>query len=501
MLTIFSTDDHLPAIQSAIASQPRLDELVSVVDFLTEKPQPSALCMVVGKKGISFPVDWHNVMPPFLFLEPLPFHPDLLLGLVFAKLGNGERAVELLRNFPNVAADVVAFRQLMEGETVNPDRLSSDNDEFDDYRLLHNNAILRHYASDGDFEVQKVAYFYEEALQAAPDDEHKAFTAKHYGSLLTDIGQLTAAENVLSDAIAYALSDDARVELKNALCAAWMQQLSVPYDEALLAKLKETLWEVLQVYEAQARPLDAALVLVDASQIANFANSFSESLGYISRAVDIFRREEQPELLANAQMRRGTLLYTWAKNGNPQFYKGAMDSYQEALKIFTREAAPEAFAQIHHHLGVIYSEIPDEVKKKSIWASVSVASFNEALGIFTKESAPYEYAAVCNSYGNALTKYPEAIHSDNYEKALFYYQEALEIRTAADYPYERALTLLNYIEACWYANNGEDETNPERFHEMVVKALEVKHIVDDAVLVAEAEGHLERLEKLKSVLV
>jgi tetratricopeptide (TPR) repeat protein len=499
MLTIYTTPDHLADIQSAIASQPRLDELVSVVDFLTENPQPSALCLVVGKKGISFPVDWQNVMPPFLFSEQLPFHPDLLLGLVFAKLGNGERAAELLRNFPNVAADVVAFRQLMEGMAVNPDRLSSYNDEFDEYRLLHNQAILRHYASEGDIDVQKVAYFYEEALQAAPNDEHKAFTAKHYGSLFTDIGQLTAAENVLSDAIAYALSDDAKVELKYALCAVWMQQLTVPYDEALLAKLKETLWEVLQAYEAQGRSLDAALVLVDASQIANFSNSFSESLGYISRAVDIFRREEQPEMLASAQLRRGTLLYTWAKNGSPQFFKGAMDSLQDALKVFTREDAPETFAQIHHYLGVIYSEIPDEVKKKSIWASVSVASFNEALGFFTKESHPYEYAAVCNSYGNALTKYPDAIHSDNYEKALFYYQAALEIRTPA-YPYERALTLLNYLEACWYANNGEDETNPERFHDMVVKALEVKHLVDDAVLVEEAERHLEKLEALRGLI-
>ena len=61
-----------------------------------------------------------------------------------------------------------------------------------------------------------------------------------------------------------------------------------------------------------------------------------------------------------------------------------MDAYQEALKIFNREDTPSVFADIQHHLGVIYSEIPDEIKKKSIWASVSSSAFHEALNFYTK---------------------------------------------------------------------------------------------------------------------
>lgn len=143
-----------------------------------------------------------------------------------------------------------------------------------------------------------------------------------------------------------------------------MKNLVVPYDPNLLETLKNTLWEVLQHYKKQERFLEEALLLVDAAQVANYAESFPEALGYINRAVDILRKEEMPELLAQAQYRKGILLYTWAKKDNPQFFKGALESFQEALKVFSKAETPDVFADIHQYLGVIYAEIPDEVKKK-----------------------------------------------------------------------------------------------------------------------------------------
>lgn len=116
-------------------------------------------------------------------------------------------------------------------------------------------------------------------------------------------------QNTLLAAVNYALSDDAKTELKSALVAVWMKKMVVPYDQALLSHIKNTLWDVLQVYEKQGRALETALTLVDASYIANISESFAESLGYISRAIDIFRKENAIELLANAQYRKGTLLY------------------------------------------------------------------------------------------------------------------------------------------------------------------------------------------------
>jgi hypothetical protein len=151
-------------------------------------------------------------------------------------------------------------------------------------------------------------------------------------------------------------------------------------------------------------------------------------------------------------------------------------------------------------LGVIYAEIPDEVKKKSIWAGVSSASFKLALEHYTKETQPYEYAMVCNNYANALSKYPEAIHSDNLEKALFYYNEALGVRTAEDWPLERAVTLLNFVETSWHLNLEGNTSNHELFEQMLAKAQEAKQLTNDPTILAEAAEQLERLEQLRVAL-
>ena len=149
---------------------------------------------------------------------------------------------------------------------------------------------------------------------------------------------------------------------------------------------------------------------------------------------------------------------------------------------------------------MIYAEIPDEVKKKSIWAGVSSASFQQALDYYTKETHPYEYAMVCNNYANALTQYPEAIHSDNLEKALFYYQEALGIRTATDWPLERAVSLLNFVETSWHLHLPENDSNLAHFEQMVEKAQEAERLTTDPAIVREAQAQLLKLEALRRAL-
>jgi tetratricopeptide (TPR) repeat protein len=502
MLVISTTEDLCPQIQQIIDAEPRLNELVAVVDILTQKPEPSAYHMMVRKKtGITQPIDWYNVLPPYLLPEEIDFNDHNLLGLVFAKLGNYEKAYPYLRDNQVLLNDIDIINCLQNGIPVDAQRLTSDFSPFEEYRFCHNAAILHHYAAtENSFDADKTRYFYREALNNTPNGEYYAFTARQYAIFLTDIGDLLQAEHLLQDAIKTAFSDDAVMELKAVLCGVWMKKLVVPYDTALLDTLKNTLWEVLQHYQKQGRHVEQALLLVDAAQVANYAESFAEALGYLNRALDILRQAEMPELLGQAQYRKGILLYTWAKKDNPQFFRGALEGFQEALKVFSREDAPDVFADIQQYLGVIYAEIPDEVKKKSIWAGISAASFQQALEYYTKESQPYEYAMVCNNYANALSKYPEAVHSDNLEKALFYYAEALTVRTAADWPLERAVTLLNFVETSWYLNLTENGSNRALFDQMVASAAEAKQLTNDPAIVTEAQAQLEKLGQLRVAL-
>ena len=168
--------------------------------------------------------------------------------------------------------------------------------------------------------------------------------------------------------------------------------------------------------------------------------------------------------------------------------------------MFSREETPEVFADIHQYLGVIYAEIPDDVKKKSIWAGVSSASFQEALRYYAKETHPYEYGMVCNNYANALTQYPEAVHSDNREKAAFYYTEALSVRNAEDWPLERAVTLLNYVENCWRLNLAGNDSDRARFEQMQRYAQEAAQIAPDPAITQAARAQLKQLEQLREVV-
>ncbi len=498
MLSIFAKTEYHEQIQQILAQEDRLAELVNVYDLLTQRPTPSANTILIKNGAIAFPIDWYNVEPPFILPESVDLTPEHLLGIVFAKLNNFEKTYAYLQSVnPSFLKELDFINRLQQGIPIDPQELSSHYNPFEEYRLMHNQAIIRYYSATPDnFDLEKTNYFFEEAMKTAPNEEYAAYTARQFALLMVDLQDAKTAVQVLEQQQQQNISNAAKLELRHTLCQAWLQQLTIPYDEILLAKLKDSLWEVLQFYEQSNRNAEAALLLLDAAHIANISESFSEALGYVTRAIKIFEEEQLTELAANAQLRKGTLLYTWAQNGNPQFFKPAVESYHAALKVFTKEAAPEVFADIHHHLAVIYTDMPSETKKRSIWAGVANASFNEALTYFTKAQFPYEYGMICNNFGNAFTKFPPAVLSDNFEKSLFYYQEALEVRTTA-FPYERAITLLNFLEASWNVGNSNEEFNEARYEDMLRKAEEVKTLVQEEDLLAEAQKHLDLLKTLK----
>lgn len=498
MLSIFATTEHHTLIQEVLDKENRLSELVEVFDFLAHRPTPSANSILIKNGAIAFPIDWFNVQAPFLLPEKVELNEAQLLGIIFSKLNNYEKTYEYLKQqHPSLYIELDFINRLQQGIPINPNELSTHYTPFEEYRLMHNQAILRYYtAGPNNFDFEKTVYFFEEAIKCAPNEEYAAYTARQFALMFVDFQQPQKALEILAPLADLDLSKEARLELQHTQCQAWLQQLSVPYDQDLLAQLKEALWEVVQFYEQTNRQAELGLLLIDAAHIANISQSFSEALGYVTRAIKIFDEEHLTELAGNAQLRKGTLLYTWAQNGNPQFFKPAVESYHEALKVFTKEAAPNVFADIHHHLAVIYTDMPSEKKKKSIWAGVANSSFNEALQYFTKEEFPYEYGMICNNFGNAFTKFPQAVLSDNFEKSLYYYQEALDVRTT-NYPYERAITLLNFLEASWKVGNNPDEFNTKRFEDMLLKAQEVKTLVNDEALLSEAQRHLELLEELK----
>jgi len=501
MLSIYVKREYLQGVTEVIQTVDRLDELVNISDLEVKKDNKEAL--IVDNTGLRISIDWADNTPPYL-IAPIPFTPDNLLACIFFKLHNLEAAWNYFDDESILKKHFAVMDLLQDGYYVNEEIISfviDDNSyaEFGAYFSKHNGAILYHY---GNFEQQHafetVKALYDFAVANAPDARYKAFSIKHYAIFLLDNGLLDQAETLIRQVDLRELADSVIRELHDVLIDVLLKKLVIPYDEFLLDELKSLLWESIERARAGGDTIKEGLRLLDASHVAFIDKNFAESLRYLNKAIDIFTQEDIQEFMGEALRRRGALLLSWAQNGNPQFYKSSLESYQAALKIFTKENAPAIFAEIHQDLGVIYTDMPVEEKKKGLMASIANSSFQQALEFYAKENYPYEYARICTLYGNALCKFPPAIHTDNFEKALFYYHNALQIRTKA-YPYERALTLLNYLEASWNVKEEKD-FNEERFNDMEAKAKEVLELVEDEEIRAEAMRHLENLHELKKII-
>ena len=109
-------------------------------------------------------------------------------------INNYEKAHEyLIHSNPSLFQELDFINRLQQGLPINPQELISHYSPYEEYRLMHNNAILRHYASHPEsFDLEKTVYFYEEAMTSAPSDEYHAFTAKQLALLLIDFGFLSS---------------------------------------------------------------------------------------------------------------------------------------------------------------------------------------------------------------------------------------------------------------------------------------------------------------------
>lgn len=480
MILIHISTEYRQAARSAIETQYRLHELIS-----TASPDDADL-LIDADGNIQWRPVWKRDQLPLL-LPPVAFTENSWLGYLYARLGNYESARQHLGGYDALLRELYWFEYLMQNtvEQVQADHACR-------YESLHNQAVAGHYchhASTGEW--------FKEALQAAPGLLYKAFTTCQAVQYLGDLGEEKEALSLLQPMLSETLPEAARFTLLSLQCQLQVASLEVPYDKDDMQAVKQSLWTCLEYYEKSNSPTDIALLLQDAAYIAGIENSFSEALGYINRALEIWQSAEMPELSAEVWLRKGNLLKNWAQTGQSQFFRPAMEAYQEALKTFTRETAPSIFSTIQHQLGIVYSEVPDEVKKKSVWAAVSVSAFQEALSFFNKIDFPYQFGVICNDLGNAYTRYPVSVHTDNFDKALSWYREALDVQPASTNPLERVMTLMNYLDASWFAANKEafDEV---RFNDMRQKAAEVIAISIDPSVKSAAQRHLERLDILKA---
>ncbi len=502
MIILLVEEKLLKEVKAFLAKLPELKQNTNLQTLSAKEDATNKL--IINEKGIHWPLFWDDQLPPYL-IPPQKLSKNTLAALCFFLSGEFNSALNFLPEGKPLKTDLKAILHLIDyteipAEIIETLQQKTHQKNTHDFIARHNLAVLKHYGNFANLPAaQKEAIkLYEQAIQSAPNPEWKAFSAKQQAILLIDLGQTEKAEKLTRKSIEEAITIEAQAALKSLLTDILIKKLVIPYDEMLIMELKSLIQDTLEYQKKKNNDIGIAQAYAHAAYIALTAKNYTEALNYINAALKHFEQAGNEILWAEALMRKGEILYTWAQSGNPQFYKAAAESYQEALKVFSKEFAPAAFAQIHHQLGLIYTDFPVEDKKRGIMAGMAQNSFKLALAYFSKDKYPYEYAAICNHFGNALCKFPPSIHSDNFQKALHYYNEALEIRTA-DYPYERAITLLNYIQACWHLRH-EKQNGQHLWLDMKRKAEEVLKLVSDPTLKAEAQKHLRDLEEWKKAM-
>lgn len=493
MLTILTTTESKETVQSTIASVERLHELVTI----THEPETveHLKTLVVDSSHISVPLDWFDLEPPYLFPK-LPHSREQLLALIFYKLGNHQKAFEYIQEDHPLYQHLLIATHLQYGYELSPDMI-----DFCESTSLHNTAIAHYYGVlQKPMDRESLKATFSMALAQAPNDELRVFTAKHYLNLLLDTGELQEAKKLAETYRAIAISKDAEMAMDSHLSSILMAELNIPYSSRKLDEIYQLQQASIAYLEAKGLHVQAGMVLVDAAEIANFKKDFMASKELINRAIRYFKQADIPEFLGDAGFKKAVLLYTWSKNGSPQYYKAAINAFQDVLKVFKRDTHPQRFADVHHNLALIYSEIPVGAEEKPMWAAFCASSFKEVLAFYTKEAYPYENAMANHNYATALMRFPPAKMHDNLEKAARLFEEALEIRTAVNFPFERALTLMNQLELGWLTHNENNEAELKKYEEMKAKAEEVKTLVTDAKIIEKADDHLRELEKVKSLI-
>jgi len=471
MLTILTTTDSTSKVQKAIASVEHLNKLVNITE--ESETIKDLKILVVDSDEITIPLDWYDLEPPYVF-PTTPFNRENLLALVCYKLGNHQKSFEFVSEEYPIYHHILIATHLQFGYEISPGMI-----DFCYNTSPHNSSILNFYgAIENPTSNEELKKEFSDALINAENDEVKVFTAKHYINLLLDSGELQKAKLLVEEQLSIAISDDAKNAMNTHLAAILMAQLQVPHTFEKLVEVHNLQLSCIAHFEAKGQKIQAGMLLVDAAEIANFKEDFIASKELINRAIQYFKQADIPEFLGEAGLKKAFLLYTWSKNGSPQYYKAAINAFQDVLKVFKRDTHPRKFADVHHNLALIYSEIPEVAEEKSMWIDFCTSSFKEVLAFYSKEEHPYENAMASHNYATALMHFPSAKIHDNLEKATELFNDALAVRTAEDYPFERALTLLNQIELGWLTPNKNAAEELKKYEEMKSKAKEVKTLVN-----------------------
>ncbi|MBL8760134.1 MAG: hypothetical protein JNL50_02435 [Phycisphaerae bacterium] len=183
------------------------------------------------------------------------------------------------------------------------------------------------------------------------------------------------------------------------------------------------------------------------------ARLLGESVAAYREALKVYTRDALPQAWAMTQCNLGNALRDQARAAKGQDHDRLLGesvaAYRQALSVYTRDALPLQWAAIQINLGVAQSDQAraSEGGERARLLGESVAAYRQALSVCTHDALPLQWAATQNNLGNALRG--QATASTGLERArllgeaIAAYFEALMVRTRDSLPQDWAATQNN----------------------------------------------------------
>lgn len=185
------------------------------------------------------------------------------------------------------------------------------------------------------------------------------------------------------------------------------------------------------------------------------AKNLEAAISAYQLALQIYTPEEFPEQFAETQLNLGNVYRDHIRGDRIDNLKAAITAYQNALKICTCEAFPEQWAALYLNLGLTYiklafsqlsSSTRDSQQSKNSWESnlkQAINCYQEALQVHTREAFPLNHVRTSFSLGiayltsgemsKAYTNFSSAIHTVELLRGEIISGEAVKQKLAEDW--------------------------------------------------------------------
>ena len=199
--------------------------------------------------------------------------------------------------------------------------------------------------------------------------------------------------------------------------------------------------------------------------LGNRADNLEQAIQCYQLALSVRTREAYPEQWATTQLNLAGAYQTRNTGDRSANVEESIECYRLALSVYTRDAYPEDWAMTQMNLAVAYSERIRGERAANV--EDAIECYRLALSVRTRDAYPEDWAMtqmnLANTYSNRIQGEREA----NIEEAIECYGLALSVYTRDAYPEQWARTQENI--AVLYMEEGDNNLAISHYHQ----ALEV----------------------------